>query len=41
MEDCVGLIAVDFPMRHDVRVLADQRQPLVGMRGELKKQQRK
>ncbi len=36
----VGLLARHFPMRDDVRVLADQRKPLVGMRRQLEEQQR-
>ena len=40
MENRVGLFAVDLPIRNDVRMLADQRQALVGMRREFEEQQR-
>ena len=40
MKPVVGLLAGDLPMRDDMRVLADQRQALVGMRGKLEEQQR-
>ena len=40
MEDRLGLLAGDLPMGDDMRMLADQRQALVGMRGQLEEQQR-
>jgi len=40
MERGVGVFAGHFPMRDDVRMLADQRKPLVGVRCQLEEQQR-
>src|ERR1700680_5094898 len=40
MERGVGIFPGHFPMRDNVWVLADQRQPLVGMRRQFEKQQR-
>ena len=40
MKDRVRLLARDFPVGDDVRVLADQRQALVGMRRQFEEQQR-
>src|SRR5689334_8658783 len=40
IELAIGALARDLPMRDDMRMLADQRQALVGMRGELEEQQR-
>jgi hypothetical protein len=40
MKDRIRPLARDFPVGDDVRVLADQRQPLVGMRRQLEEQQR-
>src|SRR5437868_13316062 len=40
MKNLVRLLAGDFPVGDNVRVLADQRQALVGMRSQLEEQQR-
>src|SRR4029450_4951133 len=40
MEDRLGRFAIDLPVRDDMRMLADQREALVGMRGELEEQER-
>src|SRR3984893_3626674 len=40
MKNRVGLLARHFPFHRNVRMLADQRQALVGMRSQLEEQQR-